>query len=284
MNLRPVIVDNFICIYEFNSLILLPENQMTPMNVIIFSKDRAAQLDLLLRSMPEWFDEVYVIWTASDTGYWNAYQILMNEIPDNVMFVQQHMDFKDDVVWYADSPNKYTMFLTDDDVFINERAMSYARVLADDRIACVSLRLNPSLPFCYTLNRRQWPPKDMKDGIWDWRNADADYGYPMSLDGHIFRTDDILPLLTRLSYGNPNELEGRLARHPINRPLMMCYDKSIIVNNPINRVQDTVKNRHGNITAEYLNEMFLSGKRISLEPFIGYANSACHAEIEITWE
>jgi hypothetical protein len=246
------------------------------MNVIIFSKDRAAQLDLLLRSMPD-FDEVYVIWTASDNKFAAGYDLLDFR---GAMSVRQSQDFNDDVVWYADSPNEYTMFLTDDDVFLRDFD---ANLRLTPEIACLSLRLNPEMDYCYTLNRPQKAPK-MQNNVWDWRNADADYGYPMSLDGHIFRTEDILPLLEKLDYHDPNTLEGQLARHPINRPCMMCFDKSVIVNNPINRVQSTVPNRHGTITAEWLNEQFLAGRRIKLEPFIGIEPNACHVELPIVME
>ena len=246
------------------------------MNVIIFSKDRAAQLDLLLRSMPD-FDEVYVIWTASDNKFAAGYDMLDFR---GAMSVRQSQDFKDDVVWYADSPNEYTMFLTDDDVFLRDFVMP----VIPDNVACLSLRLNPRMDYCYTLNRKQAPPKMQPGNIWNWRLADADYGYPMSLDGHIFRTADILPLLEKLDYHDPNSLEAALARNPINRPLMMCFDKSVIVNNPINRVQDTIKNRHGNVSAEWLNEQFLAGRRIKLEPFIGIEPKSCHVELPIVME
>ena len=254
------------------------------MNVVIFSKDRAAQLDLLLRSMPEWFDEVYVIWTASDNNYRNAYQVLMNETPECVMCIQQGKDFKQDTVWFADSPNEHTMFLTDDDVFLR----GFDMPTMPDNVACLSLRLNPRMDYCYTLNRPQKMPKIGTAGnIWNWRLADADYGYPMSLDGHIFRTADILPLLERLDYHDPNSLEAALARNPINRPMMMCFDRSVIVNNPVNRVQDTIKNRFGEFfgySQEWLNKQFMAGKRIKLEPFIGYDPNACHVELPIIME
>lgn len=251
------------------------------MNVIIFSKDRAAQLDLLLRSMPQ-FDDVYVLWTASNNRFYDGYDELQHETPDGIMFIEE-FSFKDNVVWYANSPHDLTMFLTDDDVFIND--MEEAEMT--DNILCLSLRLNPRMNYCYTLSRSQKSPKMTQNGNtykWNWMFADADYGYPMSLDGHIFRTTDILPLLEDLKYKNPNTLEGQLARHPINRPMMLCYENSAILNNPINRVQTVNGNRHGTVTAEYLNDMFLKGKRICLDPFIGYDPNACHVELPIEWE
>lgn len=253
------------------------------MNVIIFSKDRAAQLDLLLRSMPdEMAHKAWVIIRCSDTGYYNGY---LRVIEDHWATFAFQSDFKQDVLNAISTKDGLTVFFTDDDIFINQ--LPAIPTMPDD-MACVSLRLNPRMGVCYTMNRRQYPPRDIKehDGgyVWDWRNADADYGYPMSLDGHIFRTADILPLLKRLDYHDPNSLEGQLARYPINRPMMMCFDKSVIVNNPANRVQETAKNRHGNISAEWLNNQFLAGKRIKHAPFWGYEPNACHVELPIEWE
>lgn len=249
------------------------------MNVIIFSKDRACQLDLLLRSMPEGLHPI-IIYTASTPQFSDGYDKV------NGILIYEN-DFKSDLLRTIDISDPHIMFLTDDDVFINpfpEQSPQMTEFIKSSHIACLSLRLNPDLRYCYTLNRAMRKPNIKKLNTWEWMRADADFGYPMSLDGHIFRTSDILPLLQTLDYYNPNTLEGQLARHPINRPKMMCFDKSIIVNNPVNRVQSTVANRHGNITAEYLNEQWLAGRRIKLEPFMGVKNNACHVELPIEFE
>lgn len=262
------------------------------MNVIIFSKDRAAQLDLLLRSMfkANWFADAFIVWCASTKDYYDGYDKLFWEywFDDNrVHLFEQHETFKTSLLEQVDDNFTYMTFLMDDNIFINE--WNGFKELPDD-FACLSLRLNPRMEYCYSLSRRQHPPKyvtifqnNKRVNAWYWHAADADYGYPMSLDGHIFRTTDILPLLKKLEYNNPNQLEGQLARHPINRPKMMCFDKSVIINNPINRVQTVNNNRHGDISAEWLNEQFLQGKRIDLKPFLGYEPNACHVELPISW-
>lgn len=263
------------------------------MNVIIFSKDRAAQLDLLIYSMVMNNYEVpaKVLYTFSNDRFVKGYDLIhtLAGLYANCaeLIKQSDCSFKSDLLELINKSEQFTVFFTDDDVFIAP-LLKYPYIPHD--VGCLSLRLNPHMTYCYTLNRAQKiPPFVAYNHIehtytWEWRGADADYGYPMSLNGHIFRTADILPLLKKLDYTNPNELEGQLARHPINRPKMMCFDKSVIVNNPINRVQNTVPNRHGDITAEWLNEQFLQGKRIKLEPFLGYEPNACHVELPIIME
>ncbi len=46
---------------------------------------------------------------------------------------------------------------------------------------------------------------------WRWREAGGDWGYPMSLDAHIFRTGHLSRFIMELKYHNPNTLEGSLA-------------------------------------------------------------------------
>ena len=119
--------------------------------------------------------------------------------------------------------------------------------------------------------------------VFKWHGEQGDYGYPMSLDGHFFRTNEIIALSKALTYNNPNSYEAILARYPLNRLKMICFEDSIIVNNPVNKVQNYNNNVHGNVTAEFLNEKFLDGYVIDFEDFKGVKNFACHQEIEINF-
>ena len=114
-----------------------------------------------------------------------------------------------------------------------------------------------------------------------WYGEKGDYGYPMSLDGHFFRTKDITPITKVISFTNPNSYESVLSGYPLNRPKMICFEESIIVNNPINNVQNFNNNIHGKISTIFLNDKFLEGYIIDLEDFKGIKNTSCHQEIEI---
>ena len=46
--------------------------------------------------------------------------------------------------------------------------------------------------------------------MWRWREADGDFGYPLSLNGTIYRSADLLPLLD-FPFANPTQLEAGLA-------------------------------------------------------------------------
>lgn len=257
------------------------------MNIIIFSKDRACQLDLLLNSMQKMFREyekcsIILIYTFSNEHYKHGYSIL-EKSHKNVNFTHEN-SFKDDLVNNIDADKKHTMFLVDDIVWKERFSIDCKAVEIMDNdpdILCLSLRLNPRLTYCYTLNIEMGTPQFDGNLCWHWDGAEGDFGYPMSLDGHIFRTEDILPLLTGLQYFNPNTLEGRLSENPIKKGKMICLNRAPIFNMPINKVQTYNTNRHGKISAEHLNRMFLAGYRISLPPLIGFDNKACHQEVDI---
>jgi hypothetical protein len=252
-------------------------------NIIIFSKDRACQLELLLRSMKKHWKESFdhrikVLYTYSDNEYKCGYDILITEYND-VLF-KKEAEFKISLLELIDN-KKYTVFFVDDDVFkedfsIKEQEISIFETKKE--IICLSLRLHPRLTYCYTLDIEM---RKTDKNIWLWGEYNGDYGYPMSLDGHVFRTKEIKPLLKNLNYYSPNSLESELSNKPINLPYLMCFDQSKIINNPCNIVQNSHKNRHGNTDGETLNKRFILGERIILDNITGIENISCHQEIPI---
>ena len=257
-------------------------------NITIFSKDRACQLDLLLTSMRKMFQEyalynIIVLYTVSSDTYKQGYSELIKS-HKHINFINES-NFKHDLLSQMDSYADFTMFFVDDIVWkerFTVQCNEFELLEKDPDILCLSLRLDPYLTYCYAYDIDMDTPDFDQELRWDWRGETGDFGYPMSLDGHIFRTKDIEPLLSKLSYNNPNSLEGALSNHPLRQAKMICLNKAPIFNMPINKVQTQNTNRHGNISAEYLNKMFLAGYRISLKPLIGFNNYACHQELDVT--
>ena len=261
-----------------------------PINIIIFSKDRAMQLDLLLRSFAKMVKdhnlyEINVLYTYSNDRFKQGYDKLLKKRDSHVRFVRE-TDFKSTLLGLVNPQFPHTVFFTDDDVFkmpfdFYDNQMNVFN--HNDDILCRSLRLHKNLNYCYPARIPMKPPLFLEDNSFRWRGEQGDYGYPMSVDGHIYRTKDIMPFLANLEYNNPNLLEGRMVGAHLSANKMICYDKSIIVNNPINKVQTVNNNVHGNIDANFLNDKFLAGEIISLDNFIGIENTSCHQEIPLTF-
>jgi hypothetical protein len=261
-----------------------------PFNIIVFSKDRAMQLDLFIRSFNHCVSyakgyKIDVLYTYSNSKFGDGYNRLIRNCPENIKFTKE-TDFKKNLLSLV-AQDGFTVFFVDDNIFKNPVDFYDGQMdifINNKSILCRSLRLSRHLTYCYPAKVPMTPPKFDMNGIFRWRYLAGDYGYPFSVDGHIFRTNDILPLIIDLEYSNPNTLEGAMQKYPTNRDYMICYNQSIIINNPINRVQTVNDNIHGNISAEYLNNCYRNGKRIKLEPFLGIDNTSCHTVMEIELE
>jgi hypothetical protein len=253
-------------------------------NIIIFSFNRAAQCELFLRSMKKYFKEynnfkINVLYKYSDNFYKKGYEKLKGIYPE-INFILEN-NFKVDLLSLINITNEYTIFFVDDMVWKNPFTLNcdeFEIFKNDKDILTFSLRLHPKLNYCYTANVKMNP---IPYKIWKWYGLPGDYGYPMSLDAHFFRTNDIINHLKNLQYNNPNQLESILAMYPLNKSKMICCEDSFLFNNPINKVQINNPNRHGNITAEFLNTQFLNNYFIDLSVFDGLKNDSCHKEVSI---
>ena len=260
------------------------------MNIIIFSKNRAAQLELFIRSFNKYVKNptnylIKVIYTYDEDKFEKGYEKLINMNYPNVQYIKE-TNFKQDIINCLDLTKKFTTFFVDDNVFKNEFDFFDEQMdifINDKEILCRSLRLHPRLIYCYPMAIPMRTPTFLPNNIFYWNGLDGDYGYPMSVDGHIFRTEQIYPYIIHLGYNNPTMFEGYMAASPMGLPKMICYDKSIIVNNPCNKVQIINGNIHGNVNISDLNEKFLDGLFISLDNIDGLENISCHQEIEIKY-
>lgn len=252
---------------------------------IVFSYNRACQLDLLLSSLadnaPDVFD-LHVLWRAKDSRFQSGYEICERDYPDVKFIREDGLTYQ---VRHLLKDAERVAFFTDDDVLY--RPVSVPEIAADT--ICFSLRLGLNTKLCYPHARTQKVPRvsGADEITWSWHGADGDFSYPMSLDGHIFRADDLIPLLVGRHFSGPNFLEETLARGArlINRPLMSAHRQSSLVGIPINRVNTTTPNRHGELhprSVEELNEQYLEGKRIYLRTLDVSNIVGAHQEMELT--
>jgi hypothetical protein len=257
-------------------------------SVVIFSKDRAAQLDLLLATMKIHWKALRptVLWTASEPVFERGYE-KANAIHPGVKFVRErprtilnrNSAFKKDLLSVLDARKPYVLCFVDDVVFLrspDEEQIIHA--LCNDKVACASLRMQPGYDHAYTRGESMVPPTIGDDGLWDWTKCDHDWGYPMTVDGHLYRMLDIEPLFRSLKYRNPNSLEAAMDSNRLDRPLMHCHGSAVIVNNPANLVQTQHGNRHGDQSAHTINERFIASERIDPECVDGVERRGPHTE------
>lgn len=265
------------------------------MNALTFSKDRPAQLDLHLLSLRKHFPNLYkktaALYRSTESRYEEGYEMCVRYHP-KVAFVREK-NFRAQVLSWIPEEGA-AMLLCDDDVFYREiprTSLDPEEHLENDpETLCFSLRLGSHTRTCYPLRREQRIPFSTYPQ-WVWARAEADFAYPGSCDGHVFRSRQLHTLLAanQPAWASPNELEDHLNRscQTALLPYMRCYDQSVLVGVPVNSTQTVyAENRHSeihNAPLATLNRHFLEGRRLSPESVVASAVDAAHVEVELLW-
>lgn len=263
---------------------------------LIFSKDRAMQLDAALRSFYMHCSDVHlldlkVIYKTSNAVHEKQYEDLKKDYV-SVLFIKED-GFKEQVLSVI---RKYTyiLFLVDDNIFLRNFSISeLTNNLNENKNAIgFSLRLGANTVYCYALHSSQTPPNFTKvtsDILkYDWTFAERDFGYPLEVSSSLYRVKEIYPLLVQIHFRNPNTLEGQLAanKHVYvkTRPNLLCGKLSLTFCDPLNMVQDVCDNRAGSedcYTSNTLSKKFGEGYRINIENYINFTPNACHQEVPL---
>lgn len=241
-------------------------------NVVIFSKDRPCQLDTLLRSLNGHLNvdhDLTVLFSYVNEEYKSGYDIVINRF-SNVSFVKE-VNFYDDTLRLS-LDEKYTCFLwlVDDCIMKNDFTHDFTleRFLNDDAVGVYNLRLTPTVSFMtdWSDDVARPFPEFGSDNTWEWRKAiDTDWSYPMTMDGHMYKTKDMVSYLKNLTFGPPPSMDSTMHQTPLNRPLMICNSQQKILGIVPNRVQTGSPNRFGYITTKEMNDLWVSGKQINLD-------------------
>ena len=272
---------------------------LTPIVAIVFSKDRPLQLDATLRSLamhcpvsPSLL--VVVLYTTSDSRYEAAYRVLAAQ-HRGVVF-RREADFKSDLMEVA-TPAKYILFAVDDTIFTGPLTLQtvIGWLDADPDLIGFSFRLGRNTAYCYTIDRPQAMPGYERLGDaairYRWGGGECDFGYPIEVSSSVYRGSDILPLLGTLEYQNPNTLEGALAAVAwdleATRPTLGCFERSVALSLPVNRVQEVWPNRAGTdsgLAGSALLERFERGERLCVASYRSFVSEACHMELGFIFE
>jgi hypothetical protein len=260
---------------------------------LIFSRDRAAQLDLLLSSLEANAGPGFtiVIWRASDerglSDFRAGYQLLFEREREGVHGWEQGGDgeFEGMVRTALDLAGERTLLLCDDDVLYRPWK---EWVYWPESLLCFSLRMGVNCASQYPTGATQAYPGAFYH--WPSQAENGDFGYPGSLDGHQFRTDDLRRMLQGRTFPNPTALECALVEGcnelASERPMLSVYSEQRLVGLPLNRVSEQSNVRHGE-RSEYgapaLNERFLAGDRLDLSAIDFSQVSGAHHELELCW-
>lgn len=269
------------------------------LKIIIFSYNRAIQLERLLKSIyNNWINpdfQIDVIYNTSSEFYENGYTILkQNFSQKDITFHKEKTksfrpklkeicylynfkrllkykklrnsktDFRDILLDIIKSTTcEFIMFLTDDSEFIEKVRIpedSFYWLKQDDANRQYSLRIGK-----YDDDFPSNLVHEMQDNI-TWYFYDCpkktNWGYPFSVDAHIYSKRVIEYLFNKLLFNNPNTLEGFVQNYVYNHRMLgqgRCSIKPVILSFPINMVQNVISNESLCISLEMLNNYYLQG-------------------------
>jgi hypothetical protein len=265
---------------------------------IVFSMDRALQLHALLCS---YFEKVkncapiHVLYRASTEAHEKAYNETFGLFGSrSISIVKQETkdSFRAQVLsLIASLHSEKVFFLTDDDVFIDDVDMlDFSRF--ETRTAVASLRMGSHLTRSYPRQEEQSLPQFISGAIggtdrlcWFWKSGAHDWGYPLSVNGHLFSTREILTLAEHTEFTSPNTFEANLQQHAkyFMHRYGICYKRSKILNIPVNKVQTDNENVHGAIHQDYLLEQWNRGMQMDYRALYGLVNKSAHQEVPISF-
>jgi hypothetical protein len=261
---------------------------------LIFSKDRAMQLDAVLRSFflhckDRHLIDMKVLYTTSNSDHERQYHQLLAEYP-SVQFIKE-TSFRIQLL-QAIKSYRFILFLVDDCLFVRDFSLHHIRQLLAKHYNALgfSLRLGINTQYNYNRNKSQPLPRFRRiaNGIlkYNWRRARSGFAYPLEVSSSVYRVKDLLPYLSRVRFSNPNTLEAKLSwlsRYIRIRTCLLCYRLSVAFCNPLNRVQTIYSNRAGanpSYSIPMLSRLYDQGYRIDVKKYTNFTPNSCHQEVK----
>lgn len=271
----------------------LEHNRQPTAAGIVFSRDRALQLDGLLRSYAACVDSaapLHLQYSCSSDAHAAAYREVVSRAGVAVTTARREEHFRQDLLNTLEHLEDETVFFLVDDIVFTRR-FNLATLTSLPLDTCVpSMRLGGQLTYCYTRSAEQPLPAfgrvqsaDTSLLSWRWADGEMNWGYPLSLDGHLFSRVELLRLMQSLTFTAPNSLESALQKHAAlyrNR-LGVCFEQSVLMNMPINRVQTEYDNHSADVTADSLLQAWQAGRQLDIGQYRDYRNKGAHEECEL---
>lgn len=259
-------------------------------DILIFSKNRPLQLHGLIKSLLHYSnlkDSKINVLYKYDNLFLNSIKQIIDLYP-NINFIEEK-NFNKQTKDFLKNGEQFCAFFVDD-ILVKEN-LNFdipCQVLnSNPQIMTFSLRLGTHLSYCYALNTHQKVPNGIINSelfLWNWKNSQHDWNYPLSLDGHIFRKKDIESWSNHLNFNNPNQYESQLQsiKSVFHLPDGCCsFLKSKIFNLPLNKVQNDFNNRSENVDIDELNLIWNQNKEIDFIKYENFMNNSVHQPLEL---
>lgn len=240
------------------------------MLILIWSKNRACQLHLLLESIyknlhPIHHVRPYVIYDFDEEEFGVGYNKVINAFKDVTFFAQGQTSFRKNTLDAIELANNSICFMKDSNVIYREVECEIPSLYYNE---CFSLRLGfNTLVQNYRNNEQQSPLTSCfhRHHYVFWNaslyHPASNYGYTMSLDGHCYMTKHIKSIIENLKFHDTNSLETELGKYRNEMLYMSSYEKSVLVD--IVEVNETECNN------QYINGNIIDISSVTKENILG---------------
>lgn len=253
-------------------------------DLIIFSKDRAAQLESLLYSKTVFAPSIFDCHILCHYEDKTSLNIVKNEY--KATFEDQTGPFLGHLNHLVNSTNSdYVCFAADDNVIFDTIPSIDMR-----NTQCFSLRLGFNTVVQDHFKKTKQPLLNSfvdEDQTISWNKFNyhplTNYGYFWALDCHIYSKDLFMKLFPHLRCDTPNQLESSMVHNQskVYTSIMRSFKHSKTVNVPLNNFSGITQSLNQNI--DDMCQRFISGERMrfDIDPkdIVG-----CHQNITPRWE
>ncbi|KKM75994.1 hypothetical protein LCGC14_1384590 [marine sediment metagenome] len=283
--------------YEPYTKVKTKINKPTPVDILIWTKDRPCQVDLLLRSIKYGFNKncgnVFVRYDYTNEEFKKGYDKVVQKnygIPISYIETTGDLEFDTKDIVNNKIKTKYMLAICDDDVFIRPVDVEGMLDLYNKDIAGVSLRMSTDIIYCYGTQKScdlpKFEPCENNLLKWKWADSDpsTDWGYPAAVNNTIYKTQWYRDTIKDFKFQTPNTLEFlfNTNRH-LFAPYLISLKKTRILNIPVNQVQtECPTNPFGKTfayTRKELNDKWLNGEIIDTKNIYGVGHRGVNEEL-----
>ena len=269
------------------------------LEVLIFSKNRAMQVDLLLRTIqdnwPELLTNLSILYTYTNDSFRQGYKKLRQKYP-KINFILQDNFQSDTLIYLNQSPQPLFMFLNDDDVVLKKPSPTLFELFDAETIS-IPLRMARNMT-------KFWGERNTPDNCvtspypdmlidngeilkWNWTTTTKHWAYVMAVCSTIYRTEALKHLLPKLKFNTPSPLEAEMMNNgcDITKPFAICDVNCCIPTIPNNSINNwTMSSENPIFQMEHLNALFLQGKQISTTNIYAESIWTSHQLIDFHFE
>ncbi|MPS65213.1 hypothetical protein [Chryseobacterium sp.] len=276
---KPIGEDPKIKLYEEMNEVFLPKNE--GIISVIFSKDRAMQLDGFLASYFENvknYSEIIVLYYVSTDQHKESYDDL-KEIYANfpVKFIAE-TDFRENLIEALENSVEDRVIFYVDDMLFSQK-MDYKWLIEVNPLQdIVSLSRGKDLNYSTVLAKKLDIPSFKKFTTnlfrfqWNEIKEFSDWTYPIGVSGYMFSRPEILAMMKVTYFKAPNSLEHNLQQflpYFINRGgICLEYVATPCVHTNLTQTEG-YNNVLGHYSLEELLILWNDNKRIDYKEFIG---------------